>query len=317
MTGPARRTNPGGMILSPLWLPATLAAALFQSWRTALQQKLRGTMSVNAAGLVRYLYGAPTALLLLGLHLALAGGGLPRPEAGFWLWVLCGGLSQIAGTNLLIMAFGHRNFVVGTAYAKTDAVQGALLGAAVLRESLSPLAWLGVATSVIGTLTLSLAGKAPRAAELLRATVQPAALCGLGAGLGFAFSGVFIKLAAAELPPETDAIRRALCVLVAMNILQSAMQGGWMLWREPEQLRGAFTGWRHAAPVGALSALGSACWFLGFVLAPLGLVRSVGQVEILFTLLLGRFFLRERFTRAEVAGAVIVVLGVLLVLAGA
>ncbi|UFN49319.1 DMT family transporter [Roseomonas sp. OT10] len=305
------------MILSPLWLPATLLAALFQAWRTALQQRLRGHMSVNAAGLVRYLYGAPTALLLLGINMAVLGGPLPRPEGRFWLWVLCGGLAQIAGTNLLIMAFGHRNFVVGTAYAKTDAVQGAVLGAVVLREALSPLAWIGVATSVAGTLVLSLAGKAPRAAELLRATVQPAALCGLGAGLGFAFSGVFIKLAAASLPPETEALRRALCVLLAMNVLQTLIQGGWMLWREPDQLRGAFTGWRNAAPIGALSALGSACWFLGFVLAPLGLVRSVGQVEILFTLMLGHFYLRERFTRAEVLGAVTVVLGVLLVLAGA
>ena len=49
----------------PLWIPITVSAALFQCWRTAMQQKLRHLLSVNGAGFVRYLYGAPTALVLL------------------------------------------------------------------------------------------------------------------------------------------------------------------------------------------------------------------------------------------------------------
>ena len=39
----------------PLWVPITLVAALFQTWRTALQQRLRGRLSVGTAGLVGYL----------------------------------------------------------------------------------------------------------------------------------------------------------------------------------------------------------------------------------------------------------------------
>ena len=50
----------------PLWIPVAMTAALFQCWRTAMQQKLRGLMSVNAAGFVRYLYGVPMASLLFG-----------------------------------------------------------------------------------------------------------------------------------------------------------------------------------------------------------------------------------------------------------
>ena len=305
------------VILSVFWLPATLGAAFFQSWRTAMQQRLRGAMSVNAAALVRFLYGAPTALALLLLHWLLLGGGMPRPGWGFLGWALVGGLVQILGTNLLIMSFGYRNFVVGTAYSKTDAMQGAILGTLVLGEMLRPLAWLGVLVSVAGVLVLSLAGKASGPRDLLRATVQPAALCGLGAGLAFAATGMFTKLAMATLPAGTDAVRGALLALTVMTTLQSLMQGGWMLWREPEHLWAVFRGWRKAAPVGALSALGSACWFTGFALAPLGLVRAVGQVEILMTMALGRFYLRESFTRSEVIGAITVVAGVLLVLAGA
>src|SRR5215203_2834188 len=152
------------MILSPLWLPVTLAAALFQCWRTALQQRLRGRLSLNAAAVVRYLYGVPVGA--------------------------AGGLTQILGTNLLIMAFGHRGFAVGTAYAKTEAVQGAFLALVLLGERISPLAWLGIAVGVCGVLWLSLAGRKLTARELLRATAQPAALCGLAAGAGFALTSV-------------------------------------------------------------------------------------------------------------------------------
>ena len=49
--------------MTGIWLPAALLAGLFQAWRTALQQRLRGTLTVSGAGLVRYAYGAPVALL--------------------------------------------------------------------------------------------------------------------------------------------------------------------------------------------------------------------------------------------------------------
>ena len=303
------------MILSPLWLPVTLAAALFQTWRTALQQRLRGQLSVNGAAVVRYLYGVPVGALILLLYWSVFGGSIGQPGALFLLLAAAGGLGQILGTNLLIMSFSHRGFAVGTAYAKTEAVQGAFLALLLLGERLSPLAWCGIAIGVGGVLYLSLIGRKLTAMELLRATVQPAALCGLTAGFFFALTSVLVKAANQALPGE-DPILRALVTLVVTNILQTFMQGGWLLWREPEQVGALFRTWRDSARVGALSACGSACWFTGFALAPVALVRAVGQVEILFTLLFSRFYLREAASRAEMAGALVVVLGVVLVLLG-
>src|SRR5208282_5366186 len=129
----------------PIWILVTVSAALFQCWRTALQQKLRHLLSVNGAGFVRFLYGAPTALLLLVIALAVTGLPLPVPNTRFVLTCVVGGLTQILATNLLIMAFGFRNFAVGTAYSKTDAVQSAVIALIVLHEVLRPLAWAGIA----------------------------------------------------------------------------------------------------------------------------------------------------------------------------
>lgn len=67
---------------------------------------------------------------------------------------------------------------------------------------------------------------------------------------------------------------------------------------------------------GTLSACGSACWATGFALTDVALVRSVGQVELVFTLLFSRFYLKETLKRSDVAGLVLVVGGVLLIVLG-
>ena len=297
----------------PAWLPFTLVAALLQTWRTALQQRLRGRFSVGTAGLVRYLYAVPVGALLLAAYCAAAAARPPPPTPGFLLGCAIGGLGQVLGTSLLIMAFGHRSFAVGTAYSKTDAVQAALLAWLLFGETLPPPAWLGIAVGVAGVLTLSLAGRGVRAAGLLRAAAQPAALCGLGAGAGFAVAGIGIKAATVALG-EPDTLLAALAALVVTNALQTIMQGGWMAWREPDGLRAALLGWRSAMWVGVLSAVGSLCWFVSFTLAPVALVRTVGQVEVVFTLLFSRYYLREALRPADVVGLALVVCGVLLVL---
>ena len=222
-----------------LWIPITVTAALFQTWRTALQQKLRGQLSVNAAGFVRYLYALPVALLFVVAGYGLMGEPWPMPNARFLADCAAGGLLQILGTTLLIMAFGYRNFAVGTAYAKTEAVQGAIIAWIILGEALTPLALLGIAIGLVGVLVLSLAGRGLKSGELLAATFQPAALCGLGAGFVFAFTAIFIKDANRALPGDIVVLKAVFGLLVT-NLMQTLMQGSYLLLREPDQLRAAF-----------------------------------------------------------------------------
>ncbi len=297
------------------WIPVVVAAALFQTWRTALQQKLRGRLSVNATGFIRYVYALPTGVLLLALAAWASPGPMPGLTLRFVMECGAGGLLQIIGTTLLIMAFGYRNFAVGTAYSKTESVQGAIIGAIVLGELLNRLAWIGIGVGVAGVLVLSLAGRGLKSSQLLGATLQPAALCGLGAGFCFTCTGLLIRVATNGLH-SPGIVLAALMALVTTNLLQTLMQGSYLAWREPDQFRAAFTTWRSSAWVGTLSALGSACWFFGFASAPVALVRALGQIEMVFTLAFSRFYLRETLRRADIAGLVLVVAGVLLVLIG-
>jgi drug/metabolite transporter (DMT)-like permease len=296
----------------PIWIPIAVTAALLQCWRTAMQQKLRNLLSVNGAGFVRYLYGMPTALVLLLIAARVTGAAIPTPNPLFLLYCVLGGLCQIVATNLLIMSFGYRNFAVGTAYSKTETVQSAILAFFVLNEKLRTFAWVGMSIGLTGVMTLSLAGRGMKPKDLLAATIQPAAVCGLGSGTVFAFTTVLIKLGNQSLSGPSLVVR-ALFTLVITNILQILMQGAWLYFREPAELRKAFTTWRTSMWVGTLSGCGSACWFTGFAIAEVALVRAVGQIEIVFTLLFSRFYLKEVLKRTDVAGLSLVVFGVLLV----
>jgi len=295
-----------------IWLPATLLAGLLQAWRTAVQQRVRGELSLNAAGLVRYLYGLPVGIVLLLAYSAWRAHELPQLGASFLPFAAAAGLAQIIGTNLLLMAFGYRNYVVGTAYAKTEAIQGAIFSAALLHEFLSPLALLGIALGVTGVMLLSSGGKRMRLADI----GQPAALCGLGAGTGFTLTSIWVKSSTFAVDTE-DKVFAALITLVAVQACQTLMQGGWVMLREREQFPHIVSSWRTSGQVGLLAALGSACWFTGFATANVALVRTVGQIEVVFTLLFSHFYLHERFSRTEAMSLLLVGLGVIAAIAGA
>jgi drug/metabolite transporter (DMT)-like permease len=214
------------------------------------------------------------------------------------------------------MTFGERNFVVGTAYAKTEAAQGAVISWALLNDALSPLAWLGVVSGVIGIMLLSTGGKRMRPGEFIRALGAPAARYGLASGFFFALTAVAIRRATMDVT-TSDPISAALVALAITVTMQTVMQGAYLAWHEPAQMRAVFTSWRISGQVGLLSSLGSAFWFTGFATAPIALVRIVGQIEIVFTLGLAHYYLREPLKRSEVTGLLLVVSGVLLALIGA
>ena len=294
-----------------IWLPATLLAALFQSWRTAVQQRVRAELSVNAAGVVRYLYGLPVGITLLCAYLGWRGMVLPAAHMAFFGYCIAAGLAQIIGTNLLLLAFGYRNYVAGTAFAKTEAIQGALLAFLLLGERLSGLTLAGIGIGVAGVMIVAAGGQRIRAADML----QPAALSGLGAGLGFTMTSIFVKSATLHVA-TADKILAALVVLVVVNASQTVMQGGYVALREPDQVARIFRSWRVSGQVGLLAALGSACWFTGFATAPVALVRAVGQIEVLLTLGFSRFYLRETRKPGEAMGLLLVGLGVVMSLIG-
>ncbi|MBL0768612.1 DMT family transporter [Sphingopyxis sp. DHUNG17] len=302
--------------MNPIWLPAALFGGLFQAWRTALQQRLRAELSVSGAVLVRYLFGLPFACLFAAAWLAILGAPVPPLTTAFLAYSSAGAVTQMAGTVLLILSFGHRGFVAGTAFSKTEAIQVALVTALFLDEQLPLLAWAGIIVGVTGVLILALVGQGVTARQAWKAFRQPAALCGLGAGSMFACAAITIKLATAELS-GVDTVGSALVALVVVMAIQSSLHLAWASLRDRETLRGVKRSFRTSSQVGLLSALGSACWYIGFAAAPAALVRIVGQVEVIFTIAFARYYLRDKVRVQEILGLLLVAAGVIMALLAA
>ena len=85
------------------WIPITVGAAASQATRSALQRKLKGSLSINGASFTRFLFGLPLAAVYLTALVAAGAGHLPRPGLTFWFWVITAAVCQIVATSLQIL----------------------------------------------------------------------------------------------------------------------------------------------------------------------------------------------------------------------
>ncbi len=293
-----------------MWIAVTIAAACFQTARTAMQQRLRALLSVSGAGFVRYLYGAPIAILAVVAVGSID--GLPVPPVRFWPIIAVGGLAQIVGTIFMIRAFDSRDFAIGTVYTKTEVVQVAVFSLVFLGEPLRPLGWVATLVCFAGVVVLA----GGRRVLVVR---DQAVLFGVAAGGAFALASVAIRAASRALIDGQDndghVIARALLTLAVMNTMQVVMHGGYLAVRERDQLHLAVVNWRSSSIVGVLSVCGSACWALAFTLENAARVRTFGQVELLITFAVAHWWLGERHGRREYAASGLVLVGVIGVMA--
>ncbi len=297
-----------------LWLPIVLWAALAQTARNAAQRSLIAQAGTLGATLARFAYGLPFALAWVLVLLAVSGrSAVPHFHAAYFAWLLLGACGQIAATALLLSAMKQRNFVVGVAYSKTDALQVAVFGTLFLGELPGGWTLLAMALATAGVLMLSLP---PKAAVAAGAWHGRAAWYGLASGAGFALSTVGYRGAALQLPELSAWAAGGWGVLLAQAI-QTVLLGGWLALRSPQSLRATVSAWRVSTVAGATGAMASIGWFTAFALTTAANVRTLGMVEVVFSYLVSHRFLRERLAAAEQRGLALVVVGLVALALGA
>lgn len=288
-----------------LWIPVTIGAAFAQTVRNAVQRGLTAELGTLGATLVRFLYGLPFAALWLLLVVQFGGWALPSPTGSFLGWVLGGAVAQIAATALLLRTMQERNFALGVAYSKSEVLQVAIFGLVFLGDSLGTAAILAVLAGTAGVLLLSPAGWSA-------GFTSRTALLGLGSGACFAFSAVGYRGAALALG-DAPFLLAAAYTLVAAQLLQTLLLGGWMLLRDPQSVLRVLRAWRASLLAGFMGAAASAGWFTAFAIEPAAHVRTLGLVELVFSYAVSRRFFRETLARRELAGMGLLALGVILI----
>ncbi len=288
------------------WVALAAGAAFLQNLRSALQKAVTGQLAVLGATYARFLFAVPWAVLTAALLVSADPAGMPGAGAGFVLWGVLGAGAQIAGQLLLLRLFTLRNFAVGNAFARSETVQAALIGAVLIGDRLAPLPALGILVSLAGVLILTATGGLGGRLDLRAAGI------GIASGTAFALAGVAYRAASLGLEGDAGFLARAALTLAFVTLVQTLAMTLWMLARAPGAIGAVLRAWRVTALVGLVGMLASLCWFAAFTLAPAAEVKAVGQVELLFSLATARYAFGERPSRREILGILMLAGGILL-----
>jgi len=295
-----------------LWIPVTIAAAFLQNLRSALQKAIKGRLSTMGAAYARFFYACPLALLYLLVVASVGEEPLPKAHGAFLIWCFLGGLSQILFTVVLLWMFSFRTFAVGTTFSKLEVVLIAILGAILLGDTVGPIAVIAIAIGAAGTVILAMTETRLSVGALLRGMGEKATWIGLLCAALLGASVVFFRGAALSLEGASTILAAAYALAVAL-IMQTVGMGAWFLVRDRAEFVRVVREWRRAAPVGIAGMLGSVCWFTAFTLENAAYVRAVGQIELVFTFIASVFFFREKVTRSEVLGILMIVAAILMI----
>ncbi|MBE1296502.1 MAG: EamA family transporter [Rhodobacteraceae bacterium] len=282
------------------WIPVSIAAATFQTVRFMLQKVLSSvTLSPGGATFARFAYSAPIIVTTLAAYLVSTGQSLPELNARFWAFAAIGGTAQILATVCVVALFKQRNFAVGITFKKTEVIQTAIVGLIVLGDYVSPWGWAAILIGLSAVLVLS---KTPDVkGAWWQHLTNKASLLGLGSGVLFAFSAVSYRGASLQLG-DLEPMLRAGITLSAVVTLQTLFMLVWLALREKGEITRVWRARRVAVWVGLTSMGGSFCWFWAFTLQNAAYVKSLGQIELVLSLLASVLFFKEKISAREIIG---------------
>ncbi len=296
-----------------LWIPLTIAAAFFQNIRSAMQKHLTGKLSTLGAAYVRFLYALPIAFLCFLAVLYYEEYTLPAMSAAFVLYALIGGVCQIMFTVFLLWLFSFHNFAVGTTLSKLETVMVAIFGLLLLGDVLTPALIIAIGMSAVGLMILSAGQSQMDLRSMLRGLWRLSTLIGLACAAWLGMSVVMFRAASLSLGLDSFLVSASFALLIVL-VLQSAIMGMLIAVREPAQWHNVLRHWRPAALVGLSGGLASIGWFSAFTLQTAAYVRALGQIELVFTFIATILVFREKVSRLEITGIVLIIAAVVLIL---
>jgi drug/metabolite transporter (DMT)-like permease len=295
-----------------LWVPLTIWAGFAQTLRNAAQRHLISDLGTLGATLVRFLYGLPFAAVWLVIVLVASDVSIPAPTGVFVLWVVIGAVAQIAATALLLRVMTERNFTLGVAYSKTELVQVGVFGLVFLGDELSPLTVVAIVLATTGVLCLAPADRNHPLKGLVAGLSSPTALLGIASGACFALAAVGYRGAALEI--DRGYLAAAAYTLLWAQGVQTLLLGGWLLLRDAGIVARLVEAWRPSMAAGFMGAAASIGWFSAMTLEPAAHVRTLGLVELFFSIVLSRRLFQERLRGLEIAGIILLVAGMIAIL---
>ena len=288
-----------------MWILLTLLAAFMQAWRNAFQSQLSKEVSVAGVTLARFIWAGPiAAVYLVGLYLS-QDVGIPDFSDRFIGFILGASAMQILATGLMVKLFKLQNFAIGAGLAKSEAVVAAILGTVFFGTHLSPLGWSGVLLGGVAIFLMSVK-------QGLRSLSLNTVLIGLACGTSFALTSLWVR--EASLCLNIGFPHSAAWVLLFVISLQTLVLVSYLLLKDKSTLAALWQRPKLTLLTSTASCLGSIGWFSAMSLQAVPYVKTLGQVEVFFMILIATFWLKEKVKIKDMLGLVLIAMAAILVM---
>lgn len=288
-----------------MWIFFTFLAASMQAWRNAFQSQLSQEVKVSGVTLARFIWAGPIAALYLYFLYQWRPVELPQFTTDFSLYVLGASAVQIVATILMVQLFKTKNYAVGAGLAKSEAVVAAVLGMLFFGTHLSGLGWLGVSIGGIAVFMLS-------SAKGFKALSIKTVLLGLACGTGFALTSLWVREASLLL--NLPFPHGAAWVLLLVITVQTLVLLAYLVVTDKQTIKALLQRPKLTLLISITSCLGSIGWFSAMSLQTVPYVKTLGQIEVFFTLLIATFWLKQKVKIKDVLALILIAVAALLVM---
>ncbi|KAA8735635.1 DMT family transporter [Acinetobacter qingfengensis] len=290
------------------WILFTLMAAFTQAWRNAFQKQLSHTVDVYGVTLARFIFAFPLAITYV-LILYQFDPVQIRIEFSqrYWVCIVIAGLAQIAATALMVQLFKQKNYAIGIGLAKSEAILAALIGVVCLQEHLSILGWLGVLMGAIAVFLLSQGNQQHTGFSISTLMI------GIASGLCFAITSLLVRQASLELTilPVFHRAAWILCSVIGFECMIL------LLFLSIFSRQTLIALWQQCiltVKVSCCSFIASLGWFTAMSIQSVAIVKTLGQIEVVFSLLISAFFFKERLAKTDHWGLLLIVIAAIMVI---
>ena len=287
------------------WILFTLGAVIMQTVRNALQSKLSGAVNTSGVTLSRFILAPPIALVYLLILYSSSASQVPEFSGSFIAVILCASLLQIAATSLMVILFKQKNFAIGAGLAKSEALVAGVVGMLFFGSYLTPLGWAGIVIGAIAVFVLSSGNR-------LHGISVKTMVIGLACGTCFALTSLLVREASHLLNVQHTVA--AAWVLLWVLCVQTISLSGYIALTKPFVFRQLTNAKKQVLAISTVSCLGSICWFTAMALQHVALVKTLGQLEVLLTLILSHYWLKNAVTKREIAGLLLIGLAAIFVM---
>ncbi len=276
-----------------------------QTFRNALQSKLSQDVTTSGVTLARFIFAPPVALVYLLLLYQFSAQSIPQFSSMFVVTVFLAAFSQIAATSLMVILFKQRNFAVGAGLAKSEALVAGVLGTIFFGSQLNLFGWIGILVGAVAVFVLS---GGTRLKQMSLKTV----LIGLACGTCFAFTSLLVREASYTL--DVPFPHSAAWVLLWVLCIQTVTMLLYIGVRHKQTFKVLRQHAKTTLATSMTSCLGSICWFSAMALQHVAYVKTLGQVEVLLTMIISALWLKTRVKSHEVVGLLLIAIAAILVM---